>query len=317
MTLFVSTYSLFLGGIQSFDLLTIILFLLPGLVSVKVGLKIADRADWLNRIDTVAYSFLISLASITTLYFLYSYHADNFLTYVQIESTFSHPKFALANYAMTLWICLAFGFVLGQADFGREYGFGTTDPWTSFFNGVRDDIEDGNDYAVVVHTNSGAKVTGAVATEGETAKNRDLRLKSPTRSYFNPEGNAVRTEDWEGYVYIHNQEISHVEFDRLDNAQANRDEQAISETLSVDITSSGGYRSYDYLKLGIKSLTESVNLFLFFINSKISRPDFSRESEDGGLAAELQELQDKQKSGDDLQDNTDGEQDPDTENQPE
>ncbi|MFC7081201.1 hypothetical protein [Halorussus caseinilyticus] len=74
----------------------------------------------------------------------------------------------------------------------------------------------------VFRTNAGDELYGRVEDEGETAISRDIILESPPKGLrrirYDENGEVAEEYHLTGYAYVHNQSISHIEFDRLENA---------------------------------------------------------------------------------------------------
>lgn len=203
-------------------LLSIILFLLPGLAGVKLGLQIADRSDWLDKIDTVALSFGVSLFSMVVIYFasslpIFLFSSQFLLSATEIQILLSTIPSVIFYYFLLIAFALFIGHTLGSFDFGRDY-FTPSSLWYRFFD-IAEDNGDGENYAVRIRTNAGDELFGRVEDEGETAISRDMILESPLRrKRYDENGEVAEEYRWTGYAYVHNQSISHIEFDRLEDA---------------------------------------------------------------------------------------------------
>ncbi|WP_276280881.1 DUF6338 family protein [Halorussus caseinilyticus] len=214
-----------IGIFPKTGLLSIILFLLPGLAGVKLGLQIADRSDWLNRIDTVALSFGVSLFSMIIIYFVFSlpvfFFSPRFsLSTTQVQTRLSTISSTIFYYSVLMAFALAVGGVLGRCDFGRNL-FTSSSLWHRFFD-IAENSGEGESYAVRIRTNAGDELYGRVEDEGETAISRDIILESPPKGLrrirYDENGEVAEEYHLTGYAYVHNQSISHIEFDRLENA---------------------------------------------------------------------------------------------------
>ena len=216
-------------------LISIVLFLLPGLGGIKLGLRIAERGDWLSRLETTGLSFALSLAAMYVLYFIGSIYISyrtssiQLLTQESLVSWFSTLPSMILGYLLLIGFALIGGSILGYIDFGASV-FDPILPWARFHQ-LAKMSGDGETYAVRVRTIAGDELRGKVEDEGEAALNKDIILENPLRLRFNEEGEVADDRSWTGNAYIHSQSIAHVEFDRLEDADAteaeayDRDEQ--------------------------------------------------------------------------------------------
>lgn len=228
-----------LGVSPSVGLLSIILFLLPGLAGVKLALQIAERGDWLNRIDTITLSFGVSLFSMVTIYFGFSLlktvldSGNHFLTVTEVQTRLSSIPSAIFHYVVLVGFALLVGSILGYFDFGRNR-FTSNLLWRRFFDIVKDS-GDGENYAVRIRTRTGDELFGRVEDEGETALSRDIILENPRRVRYDENGEVAEEHIWTGYAYVHNQSVSHVEFDRLEDADESEAREAeMDEQRTID-----------------------------------------------------------------------------------
>ncbi|QCW03047.1 hypothetical protein [Natrinema pallidum] len=206
------------GGISiGFNLITITLFILPGIAGVKYGLLIADRADWLNRTDTIALSFGLSLLSATIAYFLYSGISTEILTYTDLLPILDTPLNTLSVYFHLMIISLLIGNVLGMFEFGGETIASRQGLWYEFFSRIESESES-EKYQVRVRMQSGDELWGRVEDKGEISLDRDILLEEPRRIIREENGTISEDYNYTGYAYLHNQGISHVEFDSISDA---------------------------------------------------------------------------------------------------
>lgn len=226
-------------------LVSIILFLLPGFAGIKIGLRIAERGDWLNRLETVALSFALSLASMFILYVLWSIQLSillgelALLSATRVDPWSASLPSAISIYLLIVLVSVFVGAGLGLIDFGGNY-FEPTLPWARFHQLAKLSGE-GETYAVRVRTMAGDELRGKVEEEGEAALNKDIILEDPLRIRFSDEGAMADRRSWTGNAYIHSQSIAHVEFDRLEDADAieaaeyeRKSQQMLDETSDTD-----------------------------------------------------------------------------------
>lgn len=97
-------YTLMPSGLSfGLNLVSLVVFLLPGLAGVKIGLLIADRADWLNRVDTIALSFGVSLVAMGSVYIWHSALAHELLTIDAVSPVWNTIPLGIITY----WVCLS------------------------------------------------------------------------------------------------------------------------------------------------------------------------------------------------------------------
>jgi len=207
---------------SSFGLLSIILFLLPGLAGIKLGLRVAERGDWLSRLETTGLSFGLSLSAMLAIYAAYSviqsYSKSKIylLNLNDIEAIVSGVPQLILTYFILILFALVGGYILGVVDFGGRH-FDPILPWGRFHQ-LAENSGDGETYEVRVRTMAGEELRGKVEDEGEAALNKDIILENPRKLRFSEEGSVVDDRSWTGNAYIHSQSIAHVEFDRLEDA---------------------------------------------------------------------------------------------------
>ncbi|WP_243700350.1 DUF6338 family protein [Halorussus pelagicus] len=206
------------------NLVSLVVFVLPGLAGVKLGLLIADRADWLNRVDTIALSFGVSILSMGGVYFWYSLLNGHLLRFAELSSVWSHLPTAITVYLQLLGTSLGVGVLLGVLDFGGDHVAKREGLWYTFFSEVESKT-DSEEYQVRVRMQSGDELWGRVEDNGEISVNRDILLENPRRVIRGEDGSIGDTYRYTGTAYLHNQGITHIEFDRLKTADAvGRDE---------------------------------------------------------------------------------------------
>ncbi|WP_135854935.1 DUF6338 family protein [Halorussus salinus] len=201
------------------NLVSLVVFVLPGLTGVKIGLLIADRADWLNRVDTIALSFGVSLVSMGGVYLWYSVLNGHLLLLTELSPAWTHLPTAITVYLQLVGTSLGVGVVLGVFDFGGEYVARREGLWYRFFSEVEAQT-DSEEYQVRARMQSGDELWGRVEDNGEISVNRDVLLENPRRIVRSEDGSIGDTYRYTGTAYLHNQAISHIEFDRLKTADA-------------------------------------------------------------------------------------------------
>jgi hypothetical protein len=218
------------------NLVSLIVFLLPGLAGVKIGLLIADRADWLNRVDTIALSFGVSLAAMGSVYMWHSVFARELLTIDAISPIWNTVPLGIITYLDVLGISLVVGILLGVFDFGGEYMARRGGLWYTFFSEIESE-PDSEKYQVRVRMQSGDELWGRVEDNGEISVNRDILLENPRRVIRGEDGSIGETYRYTGTAYLHNQGIAHIEFDRLKTADEVGGEDVQFDSLRRDANS--------------------------------------------------------------------------------
>lgn len=199
------------------NLISIVLFLLPGLMGVKLGLLKAERADWFNRVDTIALSFAVSLASLLSVYALHSLYRGNPLSTDELASVWLTLPWGIFVYLLLVLISLSIGVILAFGNFGGDAVARRSGLWNKFFVMI-DSESTSEEYQVRVHMESGDEIWGRVEEKGEIGANRDIVLEDPLRIIRGEDGAIGEKYRYTGYAYLHNQDISHVEFDSLRDA---------------------------------------------------------------------------------------------------
>lgn len=212
------------------NLISLIVFVLPGLAGVKLGLLIANRADWLNRVDTIALSFGVSLLSMAGIYLWYSVFAGHLLVAAELSPVWEHLPTGLIVYVQLLGVSLTVGVLLGVLDFGGDYVAKREGLWYKFFSEIESE-QDFEKYQVRVRMQSGDELWGRVEDKGEISVNRDVLLENPRRIIRGEDGSIGDTYRYTGTAYLHNQGIAHIEFDRLKTADEVGGETTASEAL--------------------------------------------------------------------------------------
>lgn len=199
------------------NLISIVLFLLPGLVGVKLGLWYAKRADWFNRIDTIALSFGVSLFSLVFIYTLHSRLHGDWLKTSEVAAAWIALPSGLFVYIQLVVLSSLMGLLLGAINFGGDIVAKRSGIWNKFFVTI-DSESDSEQYQVRVRMQSGDELWGRVEDKGEIGANRDILLERPRRIIRREDGSIGEAYSYTGYAYLHNEDISHIEFDSLSDA---------------------------------------------------------------------------------------------------
>lgn len=209
------------GGIQAFNLVSILLFLLPGLIGVKVYLQQVNSQDRFNRIDTIALSFVVSLLGLLLIYLWYWVslppRGDFLLGHApridELESHLDSLPELVWHYSVTLGLIALGGFGLGH--FGYLLRFLPDAPnkvWRTKFEAVGSNA----DNTVRVVTVDGKRVKGQIDGDSWTVDSRDLVLNNP--EYISDVGTATEPNPLGDEMYLHEQDLSRIYFETPESA---------------------------------------------------------------------------------------------------
>lgn len=213
------------GGVSQLGLLEVALFLIPGLVGIKILLRITNQSDRFNQLDTIGISFGLSLVSMGILYVFFSYQQNGregylpaeFLQTTELESLLNSGDIHIISglYLLVIAICILLGTVFGAISRCRKSPLWAENRiWENYFNKVEDD-----EFQLRVVTSNGTKIEGRIDKYGESAGKRDITLRKPRTVSITNDGEVETIEKWTGAVYIHNQDISYVKIDELPDAE--------------------------------------------------------------------------------------------------
>jgi hypothetical protein len=216
-----------LGGFSFPNVVAVLLlpvFILPGYAGLKIRQYVARRTDDYDRLDTVAYSWIISTLSVAILYaivFLFTNDLTLIPDIVRVEPVTSSEPTQLPPGSETGLRLerLAFGyachFVLSSV-IGALYGAFAY----NFLDEVRITAGDSNrellfDHIapgkrVDVRTKSGELFRGKAGIKRDTADEAGILLRSPTRLVDNDAGEIVKKHPLGRYIYINAEEISRI-----------------------------------------------------------------------------------------------------------
>jgi len=157
-------------------------------------------------------------------YLWYSVLNGHLLLLTELSPAWNHLPTAITVYLQLVGTALVVGVVLGIFDFGGEHVARREGLWYRFFSEVEAET-DSEEYQVRARMQSGDELWGRVEDNGEISVNRDVLLENPRRIVRSEDGSIGDTYRYTGTAYLHNQAISHIEFDRLKTADAvGRDE---------------------------------------------------------------------------------------------
>lgn len=209
-----------LGGVQAFNLLSILLLVLPGLAGAKLYLRKVGRTDRFNRIDTVALSIGVSLCTFFVIYLWYWGYlsvTSGEIRPAPVVSTLEPRVDALSeqifHYLVAVVLAVGGGWCLGSS--GRLISLLPDQPhrrWLVPLEGTTKD--DG----IMIVTTDGDRIRGDLLDFGNEP--RDLLLGNPKWVEQNDEGGLDVVAEPGGVLYVGGEEISRIYFDEVVTDQA-------------------------------------------------------------------------------------------------
>ena len=207
-----------LGGIQAFNLVSILLLLVPGWLGVKLYLDGVSRSDRLGRIDTVVVSIGVSLCvllGLSVTFCLYYFAGLLILThqmgpltrpYSGLRLLVESPVFAGINYlalvssaALLGNYCADNGYLIGQLPDAPNR------VWRTRLEAVEN--SPGDDKVRVV-TTDGDHIVGEL--ENWSVDSRDLVVENPKRIELGVSGAERLVRSYDSSVYVRDSEVSRV-----------------------------------------------------------------------------------------------------------
>ncbi|WP_259370038.1 DUF6338 family protein [Halostella litorea] len=210
-------------------LISVILFILPGLMGIRAYFKASEKADPLSRTETVAWSVLLSISCMAVVYLYYTARFGQWATIELLEPKLNSLPSFLGHYSVVFVASLIVGFSVGKLyDRREEEVRSRRNLWEYYIEEV---VKDTESYVVRVITTEGERVIGTVSKYGPTAQNRDLILENPKTQTVTDAGYKDEIENWTGEVYIESENISQVQVDSLWDADmiALKDEESDEE----------------------------------------------------------------------------------------
>lgn len=206
-----------LGGLQTFNLVSILLLILPGWLSVKLYLSGVDATDRLGRLDTVAVSICVSLGVLFSLVLLYIAILIS-LTVVTPGSGPWLPDFERLNPLVSLsWLGITnYVFMISAAAGVGKYcaskGYFISqlpDPPNRVWRTQLESIENsqGDDY-IRVATVDDHHIRGKLGDWSVDSK--DLVVEEPERIEVDTGEHGQSVELPDNRVYLHDSEITRV-----------------------------------------------------------------------------------------------------------
>lgn len=227
------------------NLLYATLLVVPGLLGLKLYLIGSRRINDYSRLDAIVYSLGISILSIFSIYLLSSLILWKLVDFSDIQSP-SLP-FLIGLYMLHVAISCSLGGLSGHLDDARlDNNDGPFERLFGYFDDSRSDSNEDviqeelwdyifddiySESRVRVVKIDGTEIEGTVAKYGDAVQSRDIILSSAYEMIPNREGEENRARGLGKYTYIHEQDISHIEFD-----------EDLNEDLDMETLRELGYR---------------------------------------------------------------------------
>lgn len=211
-----------LGGVQAFNLVSILLLLVPGWLGVKLYLDGVERSDRLGRIDTVVVSIGVSLCVLLT---LAVYYGSGVLiltlssppwypTSRQLSPLVESPALLTINYVNLVLIaallggyCADRGYLIGQLPDAPNK------VWRTRLEAVEN--SPGDDRVRVV-TTDGDHIVGEL--ENWSVDSRDLVLDRPKQTEVGVTGEERVVKRFASSVYLRDSEVTRVHVENPESA---------------------------------------------------------------------------------------------------
>lgn len=229
-----------LGGIQAFNLVSILLLLVPGWLGVKLYLDGVERSDRLGRIDTVVVSILVSLCGLLILAAYYTLwvllltlsSSPWYPTVQQLSPLVQTPVLVIINYMNLTVVSSVLG--LYCACSGRLIGKlpeALNKAWRTRLEAVEG--SPGDDRVQVV-TTDGDRITGTLGSW--SVDSRDLVIEQPewTDTDFGGEEHTLKSRD--GSVFVRGDRVARVYVDEPRSGDRRDQDTSTGKTKPNDST---------------------------------------------------------------------------------
>lgn len=223
-----------------YDILILILLVVPGYLGIKYYISITGIHDTYNRLEYIVYSLLLSLCSITLLYSLLSLLFAwptlrtllNLSGYATVENIQGIPLVGfilLYIFHSLLTLSLSKGYALyKQSDLSDEIQ--PPMPYDKAW-----DLESADE--IRIKTRSDNEIIGRKLSYGDYERGRGVLVLSPERIYRNGGDEVNRIDDGQ-HLYIHEDAVSQIEFFEPEEFDPDRErgEEAHESKKSTDGT---------------------------------------------------------------------------------
>lgn len=247
-------------GTGGFNLLYIILLLVPGILGIDLYLRFSKKRGEYSRLRAIVYSIGLSITSLTILYLLsfvhFSYisnYTDKFASGLGLVTGEEISSLSLVNvisfYLLHVIVAALFGLGMGFGDdkiLNSEKKNDRREPWTYIFDEVSGDGE-----PIQIVTSDGELLEGSWSERAWSKTRQDLYIEDVVEVTFNEE--EPTKEPVGRGVYLHQQAISRVVFpendpDTKSYGEAEHEESGIEEVLEDD-ADNGVSQSFDEKEL--------------------------------------------------------------------
>lgn len=180
-----------LGGVQAFNLVSILLLVLPGLMGTKLYLRLVNRQDRFGRIDTVAISLAGSLGGLLVMYLWYWIFLsfENCVSgepfpaaapmWVDLKPRVSALSEKIFHYITLIAVVVFVGYILGSEGWLiKRLPDPPNKPWRTLLEGVQGGEEDNQ---VCIETANGDQVVGEL--DEWSVESQSLVLKNAKGFY--------------------------------------------------------------------------------------------------------------------------------------
>lgn len=207
--------------LPSIGLVSLILFVFPGLAGIKFALRLSKRGDWLNRVDTVVASVGLAVSSLVGFYLIESVMISllalgfdrrvRTMRFNDVAKIAGNLDMLFLSYLIVFMLNILGGFLLYHTDF--LYGkFSSNRTWKVYDQMVADESDS---YVVHVRTTIGDEIRGVVEDKDDVSLNGDILLHEPEVVRYDDEGQSVDERRLENGALVKHDDIVHVGFEAL------------------------------------------------------------------------------------------------------
>ncbi len=205
-----------LGGVQAFNLLSILLLILPGLGGTKLYLRGVNRQDRFGRLDTVVISITGSLAGLLLIYLGYWIYLGSLTTdallgsaplWKNLQCRVDALPEQVFHYLLLVLLVAGGGHGLGCCGVLMEQlPDAPNKTWRTLFEGTESDDGDGPEGSFIrLYTASGNEVTGEI--DDWSVDSRSVLLKN---AEWDGDDDGRTGELSGSRVYFHEDEVTRV-----------------------------------------------------------------------------------------------------------
>lgn len=237
--------------LPSIGLVSLILFVLPGLAGIKLALRLSKRGDWLNRVDTVVASVGLAVSSLVGFYLIESVMISllalgfdrrvRTMRFNDVAKIAGNLDMLFLSYLIVFMLNILGGFLLYHTDF--LYGkFSSNRTWKAYDRMVSR-VDDSDGYVVHVRTTVADEIVGVLRDEDDVSLNGDIFLDDPRVVRYNDDGDTAGEDPWNDGALVKSHEVAHIEFKRLSNADITPARESEQKTPEETIERADGIRA--------------------------------------------------------------------------